>query len=367
MKERIKVLVVEDSPVAQLLLVHILNSDPRLMVVGTANNGQEALAFLHKTKPDAIVMDIHMPGMDGYTTTRRIMETQPVPIIVCSASLNPAEVTNTFRALEAGALALVAKPVGLTHQDYAALARQLVETVCLMAEVKVVRRWTHHRVTSSSTAFGNIESRSRPNPVKVVAIGASTGGPVALQTILSQLAKPFPAPLLIVQHIADGFLSGLVEWLSQSTGFEIEIAAHGASAVAGRAYVGPEGYHMGFGPGNQIVLSKSAPENGLRPAISHLFRSVAETCRAQAIGILLTGMGRDGAEELTALNQLGALTIAQDVHSSVVHGMPGEAIKLGGASYVLAPDQIAAFLNQRVIIPNAAAVSSSWPTKPPIA
>lgn len=342
---QIKILVVEDSPVAQLLLVHILNSDTALTVLGTANNGEEALEFLKRNKPHVIVMDIHMPGLDGFETTRRIMETQPVPIVICSASLNPAEVAQTFRALEAGAVAVVAKPVGLGHQEYEDMAGKLVETVKLMSEVKVVKRWPRSR-RAGGPAAASLPAGAKPSDgaIKVVAIGTSTGGPPVLQTILTGLPKDFSVPVLIVQHIAAGFLPGLVDWLNQTTGFSIHIAAHGEPLLPGRAYLAPDGYHMGLGGSGQIALSKQEPENGLRPAVSHLFRSVASVCGASAVGVLLTGMGRDGADELKALQDLGAVTIAQDAESSVVHGMPGEAIKLGAATYILAPDKIPAVL-----------------------
>ena len=345
MDKKIHVLVVEDSPVAQLLLVHILNSDPRLSVLGTANNGEKALTFLKRNKPDVIVMDIHMPGMDGFETTRRIMETQPVPIVVCSASLNPAEVAITFRALEAGAVALVAKPVGLGHHEYEDMAGKLVETVKLMSEVRVVRRWARLRRADAPAVIPTAaELQTSPASIKVVAIGTSTGGPPVLQTILAGLPRDFSAPVLIVQHIAAGFLPGLVDWLNQTTGFPIHIAAHGEPLLPGCAYLAPDGYHLGLDGFGQIALSKQEPENGLRPSVSYLFRSVAAVCGANAVGVLLTGMGRDGADELKFLKELGAVTIAQDAKSSVVHGMPGEAIKLGAASYVLAPDKIPAVL-----------------------
>lgn len=346
MKGNINVLVVEDSPVAQLLLVHILNSDPHLTVVGAVDNGEEALAFIERNTPDVVVMDINLPGIDGYVATRRIMETRPVPIVICSANVNPAEVAETFRAIEAGAVAAVAKPFGPGHPDHERTAYDLVETVRLMSEVKVVKRWPKTDRTHKPTGLLPAERPAAPSNCKVVAIGASTGGPPVLQTILAGLPGAFPVPLLIVQHIAPGFLPGLVDWIHQTTGVPIQIAAHGETPLPGRAYLAPDGYHMGLGANGQIALSRQAPENGLRPAVSYLFRSVAASYGANAVAVLLSGMGKDGASELKRLKDLGAVTIAQDEESSVVHGMPGEAIRLGAAGHVLNPEKIAALLTR---------------------
>jgi len=338
----IKVLVVEDSPVAQLLLVHIINSDPRLTVLGAANSGEEALEFLKRNKPDVIVMDIHMPGMDGYETTRRIMETEPVPIVVCSASFNPSEVANTFRAMEVGALALVAKPVGLGHDEYENMARELTETVRLMSEVKVVKRWPRTPRMGAPVGVPSVHDLPASSAsVKVVAIGASTGGPIALQAILAGLPGDFPAPVLIVQHMTPGFLDGLAEWLQQSTGFPVHIATPNEVPRPGHAYLAPDGAHLGVDAAGHVVLSRSDPENGLRPSVAHLFRTVAENQGKNAIGVLLTGMGKDGAAELKLMKEKGAVTVAQDKATSVVHGMPGEAIRLEAVVHVLPPERIA--------------------------
>jgi two-component system chemotaxis response regulator CheB len=182
----------------------------------------------------------------------------------------------------------------------------------------------------------------------LVGIGASTGGPPVLQTLLSSLTREFPAPLLIVQHIARGFLPGMVEWLNQTTGLHVHVAAHGAQATAGHAYIAPDDFHMGVSAAGRLLLSHEPPEGGLRPSVGHLFRSLAQNIGDRAVGVLLTGMGTDGAGELKLLRDRGALTIAQDRETSVVHGMPGAAIQLGAAEHVLAPDRIAALLTREL-------------------
>jgi two-component system chemotaxis response regulator CheB len=301
-------------------------------------DGQAAIDFLQAQKPDVIVMDFHMPRMDGFEATRRIMETQPVPIIICTATGNPKDVATTFRLMEAGAVACVAKPVASEHRDYQALVSHLLHTIKLMSEVKVVRRWP--RTTTPAAAPRPTPVPPAPGAVPIIGIGASTGGPPVLQTILSGLPKNFHAPILIVQHIAHGFLPGLVEWLNQTTGCQIHIAAHGQLPLPGHVYFAPDDFHMGLSPSRRIFLSQEEAISGLRPAVAYLFCTLAEVCHSSAIGVLLTGMGRDGAAELKMMRDAGAETIAQDRESSIVHGMPGEAIALGGAGHVLSPEKI---------------------------
>lgn len=339
----IKVLIAEDSPVVREFLVHILGSDPDIRVVGTANDGEEALDAVKRYRPDVITMDIHMPKMDGLEATRRIMETCPTPIVVVSGSSDPRENMTMFRAMEAGALAALRRPAGIGHPDYEDNARELVQTVKLMAEVKVVRRWPQMRREPALSVAAKPAS-SETATVKVIAIGASTGGPPVLHTILAMLPRNLPVPVLIVQHMATGFITAFAEWLAQSAGLPVHVAMHGEYLVPGHAYVAPDEFQMKIERGGRVVLTRDEPESGLRPSVSYLFRSLAEVYGGGVVAGLLSGMGRDGADELLRLKEKGAVTFAQDKESSVVHGMPGEAIKLDAATYVLAPDKIAAVL-----------------------
>jgi two-component system chemotaxis response regulator CheB len=341
-KSKINVLIVDDSKVSRMLLSHLLASDPGIRVMDTVPDGKAALDFVSHTKPDVVLMDIHMPELDGFETTRRIMESQPVPIVICSATTDTKDAITAFRLMEAGAVACVEKPVGREHTDFEQLAENLLQTVKLMSEVKVVRRWPRSRNAGSPV----VANQPKPglNGTRLVGIGASTGGPPVLQTILSRLPKDFPAALLIVQHITRGFVPGLVEWLNQTTGWQIHVAAHEAIPLPGHAYFAPDDFHMGVSAEGRILLSREQPENSLRPAVSYLFRSLATTRGENAVGVLLTGMGVDGAAELKLMRDRGAITIAQDRESSVVHGMPGEAIQLGGAVHVAPADNIAQVL-----------------------
>ena len=340
----IKVLIVDDSPVVREFLVHVLGADPGIRVVGTARDGEEALEAIARHRPDVITMDVHMPRMNGLEATRLIMETCPAPIVIVSGSTDPAEMATTFDAMEAGALAVLRRPAGVGHPDHEVTATELVRTVRLMSEVKVVRRWPRARREAPAPRPAQPDLARRPSKVNVVALGASTGGPPVLHAILAALPKDFPAPVLIVQHMAAGFIQGFVEWLAHTSSLPVKLAAHGEALVPGRVYVAPDGRQMKVERGGRISLTGDEPEHGLRPSVSCLLRSVAEVYGASAVAGLLTGMGRDGAAELRRLKDIGAFTIAQDRASSVVHGMPGEAIRLDAATLVLPPDKIAAVL-----------------------
>jgi two-component system, chemotaxis family, protein-glutamate methylesterase/glutaminase len=337
----IKVLVVEDSAVVRELLRHILSSDPEIQVVATAADGDEAIEAVERTRPDAITMDVHMPRMDGFDATRRIMETRPTPIVIVSGAADIAEQTTAFRAMQAGALAALPRPAGIGHPNHERTAAELVQTVKLMSEVKLVRRWARQQQPKPISVPPPAPSAA---DVSVIAIGASTGGPQALQTIVSQLPAGFPIPILVVQHIANGFAKGFADWLGQSANLPVRIARHQETMQPGHIYVAADGYHLQVANRGNLLLTQDQMENGLRPSVACLFRSVAAVYRANAAGVLLTGMGKDGAHELKLMKEQGSVTIAQDRESSVIHGMPGEAIRLQGAIYVLPPEKIASLL-----------------------
>lgn len=342
---KIRVLVVDDSPAARELLVHILDGAPETEVIGVANDGERAVHEAERLRPDVIVMDIHLPQLDGFAATRKIMETWPTRIVMTTATTDPKEVAANFHAMEAGALSVLAKPRGVGHPDFAAEAEELVRTVRLMSEVPVVKRWPRKERASHAPAG---VGAAAVNALRIVAIGASTGGPIALQRLLAGLPKDFPVPIVIVQHICDSFVGGLTEWLTDTTGYRVRVAADGELTRPGIAYLAPSGRHMRVVANGTIALVDGPKEHGVRPSVSVLFRSVVASFGAAAAGVLLTGMGRDGACELKAMREAGGITFAQDRESSVVFGMPGEAVALDAARYVLSPDQIAAVLGKLV-------------------
>ncbi len=338
----IRVLVVDDSPVARALLIHLLDSDAAIGVMGTAGSGREAVEFMAHNTPDLITMDIHMLEMDGFEATRIIMETNPVPIVIVTGSAGMQDLETSFRAIEAGALTVLPKPQGIGHPGHEKDARHLLATIKLMSEIKVVRRWA--RKTGRGLPPKEKAVTLPAASVKVVAIGASTGGPPVIEKILARLPADFPAPVLIVQHMAKGFIRGFAEWLGQTSSLPVHVPVHGSMTRPGHVYIAPEDAHMGMDATGRISCTCSRPENGLRPSVSHLFRSAAEVYGPHAVGVLLTGMGKDGSAELRLMKEAGAVTIAQNEQSSVVYGMPGEAVRLDAAHYVIAADRIAQVL-----------------------
>jgi len=283
------------------------------------------------------------------------MSNFPVPVIIVSSSWNPDDMDSTFKAMELGALAVAEKPWGLNHPDFPAISEKLIQTVKLMSEIKVVRRWFARELSKTSSLnlnadlpqnAGDFAEPMKMLKVKIVAIGASTGGAPVLEEILSGLPKGFSLPVLIVQHISTGFLPGFVSWLNQTSNLPVKVAELNELIMPGNAYIAPDSYQMKISSSGRIILSLNKAENGIIPSVSALFKSVAETYGNKSVAILLTGMGRDGAEEMLELKNKGAITIAQDKESSVVHGMPGEAIKLGAARFVFSPGKIVTFLEE---------------------
>lgn len=343
MQKRIKVLIVEDSPVARELLKELLLSDENIEIAGEVGNGLEAIEFIKKERPDVVTMDIVMPKMDGFRATREIMESTPVPTIIVSASFVPEEVENTWKAMEAGAVAILEKP---RYSDLTSPERRaaFVNTIKIMSQVKVVRRWKKRdKITPVPVP------RPAPAPIAstkpaVIAIGASTGGPQTLLEVLKPLPANFSIPILVVQHITPGFTKGFANWLNNSISLNVKIAENAESIAAGTVYIAPDEAHMILDAKGRIATDKREARNGVRPSVSALFNSLAQNYGRRAVGIILTGMGRDGAAELKLMLEQGAVTIAQDEESSIIFGMPKEAINLGAAKHVMKPGQIAQFL-----------------------
>ena len=333
-----RVLVAEDSVVTRTYLAAILGDDPGLEVVGLARNGSRPWKQAERLRPDVIVMDVYMPRMNGLEAACRIMERVPTPILMVSASFSQDEVAMTFEALKAGALTAVDKPCGPDHPDQAEAVRRLVETVKLMAEVKVVHRWPRRARSQGLEAVGQ-GLVPIPRQIRLIAIGASTGGPQVIMEILARLPRDFEVPILVVQHITPGFTRGLVTWLGQGTPLAVKLAELGESVSPETVYLAPDGSQMGITKDGRLRLTRGVVQDGFCPSASYLFQS-AEAYGRSAMGVLLTGMGRDGAQGLLRLREAGGDGIAQDEATSVVFGMPGEAIRLGAAEHVLSPSRL---------------------------
>lgn len=337
----IRVLVVDDSAVQREIITHILQSDPLLQVIDTAVNGLEAIRKIEAKRPDIVIMDIHMPKMSGTEAIKNIMSIHPLPIIVVSSSCYPYETHLAFDAIEAGALAILDK-AQFVPERY----QEIIDTVKLMSEVKVVRRYPHLMKAKNPESVLKLDIE-KPKEIQLIGIGASTGGPNVLQDIFDKLRTPFP-PILVVQHIPATFLEGLIDWLIQSTKQQIRIAANSDVLEKDWIYFAPCEQQIGVETRlSELVvrLSQSTAENGHRPSASFLFRAMAKVIPQYSLGILLTGMGRDGADGLKVLRDRGGVTIAQDEKSSMIYGMPAEAVALGAAKYVLDPHSIAEFVN----------------------
>jgi two-component system chemotaxis response regulator CheB len=349
-RSAIRAIVVDDSPTAQKLLVTILQKAEGIEVIGVGADGEDAVRLIKRLRPDVVTMDVRMPKMDGLEATRRIMHDAPTPIVIVTADLAQADMNLAFEALRAGALTTIGKPALTDAEACAKVAR----TVRLMAEVPVVHHWdrrewrppealetAHPPAPAIPSAKGDIQRH-----LKMIGIASSTGGPATLAKILGALPADFPVPILVVQHVTNGFVAGLAEWLDGVTPLRVGMARHGETPKPGTILFAPDDHHVQVNGRGVVELYKGPPYKGLRPSANHLFHSLASAYGPQVMGIVLTGMGDDGAEGLLALRQAGGLTLAQDEQSCVVYGMPREAVALDAVDHVLPLDQIAPTLDR---------------------
>ncbi len=341
---KIKVLIVEDSMVVRQLLQHIIGTDARFDVVAAVESAEEALALLDVLKPDAISLDIRLPGMNGLDFTLQVMSRRPTPIVVVAANVDDDELGIAMNALRAGALSVVEKPVGVSNVAFAAMAERLTTQLAIMSQVKVVRQGID-RGLNFGTAAPPVAQRRPAVSYAMAGIVASTGGPQALVQMLGALGPGFPLPILLVQHITGSFLEGFVSWLSGVTPFDATIAAAGMVPQPGRIYVSPQDRHLALEGGQTVVLA-SAPVCSQRPSGTVLLSSMARDLGRRGIGVVLTGMGSDGADGLAEMKQAGAYTLAEDESSCVVYGMPAAAAKAGAVTEMLPLSGIAARLRQ---------------------
>lgn len=322
-------------------LNHIIDRDPRLQVVASVGSGEEALQMLQKVAPDVISLDIRLPGMNGFEATKRIMSERPTPIVVVSSDVEDDELKISMNALRAGALAVVQKPVGLSHEDYEKLASNLCTKLAIMSEVRVIRQKyaPSYGLTlpgqNGSPQAATLINRTLARP-EILGIVASTGGPNALVRLLNELAPDFQAPVVVVQHITPGFVRGFVSWLNDVVpAFRIVEAGHRMPIEPATVYVAPANHHLVTATRQELRLTSDDPVSVQRPSGTVLFRSIRRAFGANAVGVLLTGMGEDGALGLKEMFDAGAFTIAEDESTAVVYGMPAAAARMGAACEML--------------------------------
>jgi two-component system chemotaxis response regulator CheB len=330
---RMRVLVVDDSLVVREMLTQILASDPGIEVVGAAKDGREAVDMVASLKPDLVTMDIHMPDMDGLEATERIMAFHPTPILVVSSSVHGEGIGAAFEALAAGALEVVKKPEPADWADMERIGTEIIRKAKLLSRVRVIThvRGRHRAGARRDVTGGAPVSRDGKS---LVAIGSSTGGPSALQKVLEPLPADLPVPVVVAQHIADGFVPGLVAWLDGQCAVHVKVAERKETMRPGVVYVSPTGGNVEV-DSNAVRVRDPLPGQLYVPSADTLFTSVARAHRSAAVGVILTGMGNDGARGLKAMLDAGCATIAQDEVTCVVFGMPKAAIDLHAAQQVL--------------------------------
>ncbi|MBF0521429.1 MAG: chemotaxis response regulator protein-glutamate methylesterase [Candidatus Omnitrophica bacterium] len=336
----IRVLIADDSPIIAKVISSVLTSDPQIQVVGIACNGKEAVDMTADLRPDIITMDIHMPIMDGYEATKQIMAYHPTPILIASAAVKADGVDKMFRAISYGALDLI-DISDLAVKDDRVCGENLVENIKLLSRIKVVHHLLAKLEGRKEEPVIVPEIHQRHLSEKILAIAASTGGPNAIFTILKKLPQDFPYGIVIVQHITSGFLEQFVSWLRTECRIKIKIAEEGEAIHPGVAYLAPCDLQMKVAEGGILRLLNDPLYDGHKPSGSVLFESVAKVYKDNVVGVILTGMGKDGASGLKKVKASGGKTIAQDEDSCIVFGMPKAAIDIGAVDRVCALNDIA--------------------------
>lgn len=332
------ILLVDDSDVSRMLLRAILEEAG--FSVTEADSGVAALAALDTLQPDLITMDVHMPGLNGFEATRQIMRKRPVPIVIVTAGVDMPGAQTAMLALEAGALMVLDKPTGPTDPDFDTKAEHIVQVIARLAPTRV-----RAPVDESDAGMHTVLNGWHRRPIRAVAIGASAGGPPALKLLLPLFAADFPWPILLVQHISQGFVSSYCDWLSSQTCLPVEMAVDGTPALPGHIYVAPDDDHLKLDAQLRIRVDHGLPEQFIRPSIDVLFDSMASSLRGDVIAILLSGMGRDGVAGMSRLKALGALTMVQKPTSAMVEGIPLAAVESGAACIVQTPRGMAETIN----------------------
>jgi two-component system chemotaxis response regulator CheB len=349
MTASLRVLVVEDSLTVRKRIVEAFENASDFEVIGEASDGKRGIELCERRRPDVVTMDMMLPVMTGLAATEYIMAYCPTPILIVSASTNRGELFRTYDALAAGAVDVLEKPLG--SEPDGDWERQLLDAARRVARIRVI---THPRARLAGLSARRETREGAPlgsSLFRVVAIGASTGGPAAVLSVLRALPASFPLPILLVVHISEPFGRALAEWLDGQVGLTVRTARDGerlpepADRGASAVLMAPPERHLELRDG-RLLLTDGPPRHSCRPSVDVLFESLAREMGRETLACLLTGMGRDGASGLLALRESGGTTVAQDESTSVVYGMPGEAVRLGAASHVLPLPEIGLFLGR---------------------
>jgi two-component system, chemotaxis family, protein-glutamate methylesterase/glutaminase len=339
MSKPVRVVLADDSPTIRHYLSSIMVEMNNITIIGEARNGQEVVELVRNLQPDVVSMDINMPKMDGLEATRQIMAEIPTPVVVVSG-LVESDVELSMRALEAGALAVVEKPPDRDNPLFEEKRKRLITAIRAMAGVSVVSRRYNHRAQSDENLDGSLRQTTtdRLRRPEIIAIGASTGGPSAIHRILRDFPADLSVPVVIVQHMPHEFLQGMARWLQRSTDLQVKIADAEDELKAGYVYIAPGTSHMTVKRQDaklvvQLIRERGTPQ--YQPSINMLFNSIATINGSNAIGVILTGMGDDGASGLLAMKQASAKTLAQDENSSTVYGMPNAAVLCGAVKSIV--------------------------------
>jgi two-component system chemotaxis response regulator CheB len=349
----VRVLVVDDSALMRKLIPSILKRDPAIEVVGTALDGEFALKKIEEVKPNVVTLDLEMPRMDGLETLRQITRRFELPVVIVSAHSRKGA-SATFKALSLGAFDFVAKPQDAASAQLDSIATELIAKIKAAAHCPVKRQQP-----AEAVAVTKKSPKQKPRARTVVAIGVSTGGPNALQQALSKLPADFPAAIVIVQHMPQGFTAPFAKRLDECCAIDVKEAESGDLLLGGRALIAPGDRHLKIRRmplGHVVVISDDEPVGGHRPSVDVLFRSLAKEVGSSGIAVLMTGMGDDGADAMGAVKEAGGLTLAQDEESCVVFGMPRAAIQRGHVMKVVDLDKLATILQQHCAVEKAVAV-----------
>lgn len=342
----IRILIADDSELTRVVLRDLLSQDPGIEIVSEVSDGRSAVEQTAKLKPDLVIMDVMMPVMGGLDAVSAIMAATPTPILMLSANTDPQDSRSAFAAIKLGALDVMAKPSGVVTEAFSQIASQLIAKVKSLSRIRVMHHYRAQRPKIEKAETEQVKTEKIKVPLetgqrRILAIGASTGGPKAILQLLQKFPKNLAAAILIVQHITDGFAPGFADWLNRESSLTVRLAEFGDELQPGKVLIAPNNAHLTVNS-NRVVLEDSPPLHNCRPAVDALFQSLAtQGLATETVAMLLTGMGTDGAAGLGVLQKEGAYTIAQDETSSAIFGMPKAAIDRGAVTQVLPLERMA--------------------------